>query len=254
MRYNDKVALITAAANGIGRATCDIIAREGGIVVAVDNHQERLDTAVAALTNAGGRAHGRLCDAMDQSQVDATVASVVKEFGRIDVLVNAVGGSTVISRPAAKVDELTFEDWRKLIDFNLNGTFLFLHAVVPVMKMQKGGKIVNLASIAGRGLSASSSVAYCAAKGGIIALTRKLSIELGEFNINVNAIAPGLTLSERIRPHWNQRSPEAQSAEIDRTPLKRVAEPIDQAKVIAFLASSDADFVTGLTIDVTGGL
>ena len=254
MRYNDKVALITAAANGIGRATCDIIAREGGIVVAVDNHQERLDTAVAALTNAGGRAHGRLCDAMDQSQVDATVASVVKEFGRIDVLVNAVGGSTVISRPAAKVDELTFEDWRKLIDFNLNGTFLFLHADVPVMKMQKGGKIVNLASIAGRGLSASSSVAYCAAKGGIIALTRKLSIELGEFNINVNAIAPGLTLSERIRPHWNQRSPEAQSAEIDRTPLKRVAEPIDQAKVIAFLASSDADFVTGLTIDVTGGL
>ena len=254
MRYKDKVALITAAANGIGRATCDIVAREGGIVVAVDNHQERLDTAVDALIKAGGRAHGRLCDAMDQTQVDATVASVVKEFGRIDVLVNAVGGSTIISRPAAKVDELTLDEWQKLINFNLNGTFLFLHAVVPVMKAQKGGKIVNLASIAGRGLSASSSVAYCAAKGGIIALTRKLSIELGEFNINVNAIAPSLTLTERIRPHWNQRSPEAQTAEIDRTPLKRVAEAADQAKVIGFLASSDADFVTGLTIDVTGGL
>jgi NAD(P)-dependent dehydrogenase (short-subunit alcohol dehydrogenase family) len=254
MRYKDKVALVTAAANGIGRATCDIIAREGGIVVAVDNHQERLDAAVDAMTKAGGRAHGRLCDALDQSQVDAVVAGGAREFGRIDVLVNAVGGSTIIPRPAAKVDELTLDEWQRLITFNLNGTFLFLHAVVPVMKAQKSGKIVNLASIAGRGLSSSSSIAYCAAKGGIIALTRKLSLELGEFNINVNAIAPSLTLTERIRPHWNQRSPEAQSAEIERTPLKRVAEAPDQAKVICFLASSDADFVTGLTIDVTGGL
>ncbi|MGA3000261.1 MAG: SDR family NAD(P)-dependent oxidoreductase [Acetobacteraceae bacterium] len=254
MRYKDKVALITAAANGIGRATCDIIAREGGIVVAVDNHQERLDAAVDAMTKTGGQAHGRLCDALDQSQVDAVVAGVAKEFGQIDVLVNAVGGSTIIPRPAAKVDELTLDEWQRLINFNLNGTFLFLHAVVPVMKAQKSGKIVNLASIAGRGLSSSSSIAYCAAKGGIIALTRKLSLELGEFNINVNAIAPSLTLTERIRPHWNQRSPEAQSAEIERTPLKRVAEAQDQAKVICFLASSEADFVTGLTIDVTGGL
>jgi len=125
---------------------------------------------------------------------------------------------------------------------------------VPVMKRQKSGKIVNLASIAGRGLSQVSSSAYSAAKGGIIAFTRKLSFELGPFGINVNAIAPSLTLTERIRPHWNQRSPDAQAAEIARTPLRRVAEAADQAKVICFLASSDADFVTGLTIDVTGGL
>jgi len=254
MRYEDKVALITAAASGIGRATCDMIAREGGTVVAVDNNTERLNAAVDAMNKAGGRAYGRPCDALDQSQVDAVVADVAKEFGRIDVLVNAVGGSTIIARPAATVDELSLDEWQRLINFNLNGTFLFLHAVVPLMKAQRSGKIVNLASIAGRGLSSSSSVAYCAAKGGIIALTRKLSIELGQFNINVNAIAPSLTLTERIRPHWNQRSPEAQETEIERTPLKRVAEAIDQAKVICFLASGDADFVTGLTIDVTGGL
>ena len=254
MRYQGKVALITAAANGIGRATAGIMANEGAIVVAVDNHQERLDTAVDAITKAGGRVHGRLCDALDPAQVDAVVANVAREFGHIDILVNAVGGSTIIAQPAAKVDELSFDDWLKLIDFNLSGTFLFTHAVVPLMKARKGGKIVNLASIAGRGLSAVSSVAYSAAKGGIIAMTRKLSIELGPFNINVNAIAPSLTLTERIRPHWNQRSPEAQSAEIERTPLKRVAEAADQAKVICFLASGDADFVTGLTIDVTGGL
>src|SRR5258707_5467958 len=121
------------------------------------------------------------------------------------------------------------------------------------MKRQRGGKIVNLASIAGRGLSANSSSAYAAAKGGIIAFTRKLAHELGPDGVNINAIAPSVTLTERIRPHWERRSQEAQAAEIDKTPLRRVAEAPDQAKVICFLASSDADFITGVTIDVTGG-
>jgi NAD(P)-dependent dehydrogenase (short-subunit alcohol dehydrogenase family) len=148
---------------------------------------------------------------------------------------------------------LSLDEWKKLIDFNLDGTFLFTHAVVPVMKRQKSGKIVNLASIAGRGRSVSSSSAYAAAKGGIIAFTKKLCYELGPYGININAIAPSVTLTERIRPHWERRSQEDQAREIDKTPLRRVAEAADQAKVICFLASSDADFVTGVTIDVTGG-
>ena len=254
MRFKDRVALITAGASGIGRATADIMAREGGIVVIADNNQGRLDTTVGTIEKAGGRAHGKLVDALDRSQVDRLVPAVAQEFGAIDILVNAVGGSTIIPQPGRPLEELSFEEWQKLIAFNLDGTFLFTHAVVPIMKRQKRGKIVNLASIAGRGLSLSSSSAYATAKGGIIALTRKLSLELGSYNITVNAIAPSLTLTERIRPHWNQRSPEAQAAEIERTPLKRVAEAVDQANVICFLASSDADFVTGLTIDVTGGL
>jgi NAD(P)-dependent dehydrogenase (short-subunit alcohol dehydrogenase family) len=253
MRFTDKVAVITAFANGIGRATAEIMAREGAIVVGVDNHPERLETAVAALRAGGGVAHGRLCDALDQAKVDAIVASIDKEFGAVDILVNAVGGSTIIANPGADVDELSFDDWQRLIAFNLSGTFLFTHAVVPIMKRRRHGKIVNLASIAGRGLSASSSSAYAAAKGGIIAFTRKLAFELGPHGITVNAIAPSLTLTERIRPHWEKRSAEAQADEIARTPLRRVAEAADQAKVICFLASSDADFVTGVTIDVTGG-
>ena len=253
MRFKDKVAVITASANGIGRATAEIMAREGAIVVGVDNHPDRLETAVAALRGTGGRAHGRRCDALAQRQVETTVAAVEKEFGGIDILVNAVGGSTIIANSSANVDELTFEEWQSLIAFNLNGTFLFTHAVVPIMKRRRSGKIVNLASIAGRGLSASSSSSYAAAKGGIIAFTRKLAFELGPFGITINAIAPSLTLTERIRPHWGKRTAEAQSAEIARTPLRRVAEAADQAKVICFLASSDADFVTGVTIDVTGG-
>jgi NAD(P)-dependent dehydrogenase (short-subunit alcohol dehydrogenase family) len=255
MRFQDKVALITAAASGIGRATADIMAREGSAVVVVDNDEQRLDRAVAALREAGGggRAQRRLCNALDAAEVAATVGSIVREFGRIDILVNAVGGSTIIAKSGATVDELTFAEWQRLLDFNLSGTFLFTHAVVPVMKAQRSGKIVNLASIAGRGLSDTSSSAYAAAKGGIIAFTRKLAFELGPFGININAIAPSLTLSERLRPRWDQTSPEDQQAAIQRVPLRRIAEPVDQAKVICFLASSDADFVTGVTIDVTGG-
>ena len=254
MRFEGKVALITAAANGIGRATAEIMAREGAIVIAVDNHQGRLDEAVPALRRDGVKVEGKLIDALDAVQVDKLVADVERDHGRIDILVNAVGGSTVIDKPAATTEQLTLADWQKLIAFNLDGTFLVTHAVIPVMKRRRSGKIVNLASIAGRGLSANSSSAYAAAKGGIIAFTRKLAHELGPEGINVNAIAPSVTLTERIRPHWEKRSQGSQAEEIERTPLRRVAEAVDQARVVCFLASSDADFVTGITIDVTGGV
>jgi NAD(P)-dependent dehydrogenase (short-subunit alcohol dehydrogenase family) len=254
MRFEGRVALITAAASGIGRATANIISREGGRVAAVDTNRERLDTAVAEFIAAGGEAHGYNIDALVQDKVESTVADVAKRFGRIDILVNAVGGSTIIARPAAAVEELSLAEWEALLQFNLTGTFLFTHAVVPIMKRQRGGKIVNLASIAGRGKSSASSAAYATAKGGIIALTTKLAHELGPHGINVNAVAPATTMTERIRPRWEQRPPEERQADIERTPLRRMGEAVDQANVICFLASSHADFVTGVTIDVTGGL
>ena len=254
MRFTGKVALITAAASGIGRATANIIGREGGRIAAVDIDRERLDATIADIEASGGEAHAYNIDALEEMKVDNAVADTVKRFGRIDILVNAVGGSTIIAKSNATTEELTLAEWQSLIHFNLTGTFLFTHAVIPVMKRQKGGKIVNLASIAGRGKSASSSSAYAAAKGGIIAMTRKLANELGPYGINVNAIAPAITLTERIRPRWEQRPPEERQADIQRTPLRRLGEAVDQANVICFLASSHADFVTGLTIDVTGGL
>jgi NAD(P)-dependent dehydrogenase (short-subunit alcohol dehydrogenase family) len=253
MRFTNKVALITAAANGIGRATAEIMVREGATVIAVDNHQGRLEAATTALKRSG-RAEGRLADALVPAEVEALVADVVRQHGAVDILVNAVGGSTVIANPQATTEQLSFDDWQKLIAFNLDGTFLVTHAVIPVMRRQRSGKIVNLASIAGRGLSQNSSSAYAVAKGGIIAFTRKLANELGPDGINVNAIAPSITLTERIRPHWDKRSQASQAEEIERTPLRRIALPEDQARVICFLASTDADFVTGLTIDVTGGV
>jgi NAD(P)-dependent dehydrogenase (short-subunit alcohol dehydrogenase family) len=254
MRFKDKVALITAVGSGIGRATADIMAAEGAVIIGVDNDERRLAMAMETMNMSGGRAIGRPTNALDESQVTEVVAWAAKQYGTIDILVNAVGGSTIIEKPSATLDELSLTDWQKIVAFNLDGTFLFCHAVIPLMKRRKNGKIVNLASIAGRGLSIASSGAYAAAKGGIIALTRKLSLELGPYNINVNAIAPSRTLTERIRPRFNQQSPEDQAAEIERVPLRRMAEAADQAKVICFLASSDADYVTGQTIDVTGGL
>ena len=254
MRFTGKVALITAAASGIGRATAGIIGSEGGRIAAVDSNRERLDDTVAEIRRAGGEAHPYLANALEEKEVAATVADCENRFGRIDILVNAVGGSTIIEKPAALVDELTLAEWQALLHFNLTGTFLFTHMVVPVMKRQKSGKIVNLASIAGRGKSVASSSAYAAAKGGIIALTTKLASELGPHGINVNAIAPATTLTERIRPRWEQRPPEMRERDIEATPLRRMGVAMDQANVIAFLASSHADFVTGLTIDVTGGL
>jgi NAD(P)-dependent dehydrogenase (short-subunit alcohol dehydrogenase family) len=254
VRFDGRVALITAAASGIGRATAEIIGAEGGTVVAVDTDEGRLKDAVGAIQAAGGRAHAHRADALDAGQVDGVVERAVREHGHVDVLVNAVGGSTIIPRPAATVDELTLAEWQQLLTFNLDGTFLFCHALAPVMKRQRGGKIVNISSIAGRGISASSSSAYAAAKGGIIAFTKKLAQELGPFGVTVNAIAPSMTLTERIRPRWEKRSAEEQAQEVFRTPLRRMAEAPDQARVICFLASSDADFVTGVTIDVTGGI
>src|SRR5216110_3679036 len=237
MRFQGRIALITAGGRGIGRATAEIIGREGGTVVLVDTDKAALDEAAGALRKGGGTAHTLVADALDAAQVESTVQRIVQEHRRIDILVNAVGGSTIIGKPSAPIDELSLEDWQRLLHFNLTGTFLFCHAVVPVMKRQRAGKIVNISSIAGRGLSASSSSAYAAAKGGIIAFTRKLAHELGPFGVTVNAIAPSLTLTERIRPHWERRTPEQQAAEIARTPLKRVAEARDQARVICFLAS-----------------
>ena len=253
MRFQGRVALITAAGRGIGRATAEIIGREGGTVVAVDRDKAAVEDLVHTIRLAGGAADALVADGLDAAQVDDVVRRTVATHERVDILVNAVGGSTIIGKPAAAVEELSLGEWQQLLDFNLTGTFLFLRAVVPVMKRQRAGKIVNISSIAGRGLSPTSSSAYATAKGGIIALTRKLSLELGPHGITVNAIAPSLTLSPRLRPRWDGMSKEEQAREIERVPLRRIALPEDQARVICFLASADADFVTGVTIDVTGG-
>ena len=195
MRFSDKVALISGAGSGIGRATAQMIGAEGGTVVGGDLDRAAIEQIMNEIRRAGGKAHGLVANALEAADVARVVQQTIAAYGRIDILVNAVGGSTIIPNSGATVDALTLDEWQRLLPFNLNGTFLFCNAVVPIMKRQRSGKIVNISSIAGRGLSQSSSSAYATAKGGIIAFTRKLSFELGPYGITCNAIAPSRTLS-----------------------------------------------------------
>jgi NAD(P)-dependent dehydrogenase (short-subunit alcohol dehydrogenase family) len=254
MRFRERVAIITGGGSGIGRATAQLMAAEGGKLALVDLDVGAMSAMAQTIEAESGIVTTVAADVLDDSAVDRMVQTVLSRFGRIDILVNAVGGSTIIERSSAPVEELTLDEWERVLAFNLRGTFLCTHAVIPQMKRQGSGRIVNLSSVAARGDSPRSGAAYAAAKAGIRALTRKLAIELGPYGITCNAVAPSMTLSERIeRRLWHPRTPEEQKAIIEAVPLKRVSTPADQAKVILFLASDDAAFVSGQTIEVTGG-
>ena len=252
MRFQNKVALVTAAASGIGKATAEILAREGAHLVAVDLNPDSLSDLSKSIKAEGGIITTNEVNVLEEEPVKNLVDSVIANLGKIDILVNAVGGSTIIQNSSASVDNLAFDDWNKVLDFNLRGTFLCTHEVIKHMKRQGNGKIVNISSDAAHSLGEPSS-AYVAAKAGIMAFTKKVAKESGPYGVTCNAIAPGMTLSERIQPRWEGRSEEQRQIIIDQIPLGRLSKPEDQAKVIAFLASEDANYVTGVTIDTSGG-
>jgi len=252
MRFQNKVALVTASASGIGKATAEILAREGAHLVAADLNPDSLSNLSKSIKAEGGTITTKEVNVLEEEPVKNLVDSLIADLGKIDILVNAVGGSTVIKNSSASVDNLEFDDWNKILDFNLRGTFLCTHEVVKHMKRQGNGKIVNISSDAAHSLGEPSS-AYVAAKAGIMAFTKKVAKESGPYGVTCNAIAPGMTLSERIQPRWAQRSEEQRQIIIDQIPLGRLSQPEDQAKVIAFLASEDANYVTGVTIDTSGG-
>jgi NAD(P)-dependent dehydrogenase (short-subunit alcohol dehydrogenase family) len=256
MRFASRVAVVTGAGDGIGRATSLLLAKEGASVVAVDVDGQALRRTADGIGAAGGLCLPVEADVLDAGDADRLVNRALARFGGIDVLVNAVGGSTILARPDAGIDEISPEEWERVLAFNLRGTYLCIHAVVPHMKQRRRGAIVNLSSIVARGDQAASrtSPPYVLAKSGLRALTRKLARDLGPFGIRCNAAAPGVTLTDRIGRLLAQRSREEREAMAAAVPLRRLATPEDVAKVVAFLASDDAGFVSGQTIEVTGGL
>ena len=238
-----KIAVVTAAGRGIGRATALLLARWGATVIAVDRDAEALAPVVEEMVRLGCRAEAAPADVCDETAVAALFASVAERHSRVDILVNAVGGG----KPAA-LETISAAEWTRMLDFNV--TSCFLCAREAARHMPDGGRIVNVASLAGVSTSQLQGAHYTAGKAAVIGLTRHLARELGPRGIRVNAIAPGATLTERIRA---QMHPERERELAARVPLGRLATPDDQAGVILFLASSLSAYVTGVTIDVSGG-
>lgn len=240
-----QVAVVTGAGRGIGRAAARMLADAGAHAVIVDMDGEAAEDAAAEVTGPGASAEAALADVTDESQVRRLFAGVFERHGRIDVLVNAVGGG----RPVPFL-EITGGEWDRMFDLNVRQCFLCSREAARYMARGGGGRIVNVISLAGLKTSVLQGAHYTAAKSAVVGLTRHLAVELAPLGILVNGIAPGVTATERIE---KQMTPERRQSVLSRIPLGRIATPQDQAGVILFLVSPLAGYVTGTVIDVSGG-
>ncbi len=244
-----RVAVVTGAARGIGAATALQFAREGASVAVLDLDEQACAETVDRIKAAGGTAVGYGCDVSDEAQADAVINKVAGELGGVDVLVNNAG----VLRDNL-LHKMSVSDWDTVMNVHLRGAFLCSRAAQRHMVPKRSGKIVNTSSVSALGNRGQAN--YAAAKAGIQGLTRTLAMELGPFNINVNAVAPGFIVTEMTdataaRVGVSAAEMRARAAEI--TPLRRVGRPEDIARVVAFLAGDAASFITGQTIYVDGG-
>ena len=244
MKLKDRVCIITGGGAGIGLATARRFAVEGAIVVVCDLRQADVDAAVESVKGLGARARGFGLSVTDRAAVDAMVAAVKTEFGRIDVLVNNAG----ITQDA-RLQKMTLEQFDRVIDVNLRGVFHCSQAVADTMVLQGSGVILNASSIVGL-YGNFGQTNYAASKFGVIGFTKTWSRELGPKGIRVNAVAPGF-----VGTHILDTIPEKVLAEMTQeVPLRRLGKPEEIASVYAFLASDDASYVNGAVIEVSGGL
>ena len=244
MRLQDKVCVVTGAAQGIGLATARKFAREGAVVVCCDRRQDGVDEAVAACRAEGARAEGFIVDVTRREQVDAMAAGVKARFGRIDVLVNNAG----ITQDA-RLQKMTLAQFDAVIDVNLRGVFHCAQAVVDTMVEQGAGVILNASSVVGI-YGNYGQTNYAASKFGVIGFTKTWSRELGPKGVRVNAVAPGFVET----PILATVPPKVLEQMRQSVPLRRLAQPEEVASVYAFLASDEASYVNGAVIEVSGGL
>ena len=243
MKLKDKVALITGGGSGIGEATARLFAGEGAELALCDLREEEVNRVAKAITDQGGKSRYYLADVSSKEQVDAMVEKLVTDFGRLDILINNAG----ITRDSL-MRRMKEEQWDQVIDVNLKGSFLCAKAASFPMSEQKYGKINNTSSVGSLGNIGQAN--YAAAKAGVIGLTKTLALELARFNINVNCVAPGATLTPMTAAIPNEIAERYK----EKIPLKRFADPKEVAYLHLFLVSDQADYITGQVIFVDGGL
>ncbi len=246
--FSDKVVFITGGGHGIGRAFALNFAAEGAAVAIAELDAQRAAATVGDIKEQGGKAVALPCDVSDREQVQAAVSQTLAEYGQLDILIN----NAVSPNLTGSLEELEDLDWDHNFDVNVKGSFYCFRAVAPYMKERRYGKVVSMASIVGRrGSAEPTSAAYSASKAGIIGLTATMARELGPYNINVNAIAPGSINT----PRWRDARNEAQiDRTIQGTALKRLGEAEDIVGMALMLASDHASFITGQVVTIDGGM
>jgi 3-oxoacyl-[acyl-carrier protein] reductase len=250
--FTGKVAIVTGAAHGFGRAISVAFAQRGARVWACDVIEPELRVTRHQCEATGGSCVVRVVDVSDKRAVDAFVAEVVAASGTVDVLVNNAGG--VLGQVGRPLETVSSADWQAIFDVNVTGAFYFSQAVSPAMKAARRGRIVNISSGAGLGVSLTGIQAYASAKAAQIGLTRQLAHELGPWGITVNNIAPGFVRSNpTTERQWESYGEDGQRALVDRIALKRLGAPDDIAHGVLFFASDYAGWITGQVLSIDGG-
>ena len=245
-RLTGRVAIITGAARGIGKAMAFKMVREGASVALLDILSEEVAQVAQDLEVISGKALGIKTDVSHKNEVNQAVERTLKHFGKVDILVNNAG----VVNPAL-LEDVKEKDWEEVIGVNLKGTFYCTQAVLPSMKKNRYGKIVNIGSRASLGKE--ERTAYSATKAGLLGVTRTWALELGQYNINVNYIGPGPIATELFKSVNPENSPKTR-ATLKGIPLKRMGQPEDVANLASFLASDEASFITGQAIFICGGI
>ena len=241
-----KIALVTGAGSGIGRAHCELLAARGAAVIVNDLHAEAAQETVARVRAAGGQALACIADVSNRASVIEAFAAAQQQVGAVDILVNNAGIPGGM-RPLEEIDEAAID---LMLAVTVKGAMLCTQAVLPAMKQRRSGKIINTASITAYGTHRNVS-AYAASKGAIISLTRAWAREFAEWNIHVNAVAPG-RVQTPMSAELSANPEYAREVQL-RVPLGRRAQPEEIASVVAFLASPDADYMTGQILGPNGG-
>jgi 3-oxoacyl-[acyl-carrier protein] reductase len=244
MPLSSRVALVTGASQGIGRACALKLAKEGARLVVAARNQEKLNELVAEIMAAGGKAAAFTLDVADEDQVKPTVKAAIAQFGKIDILVNNAG----ITRDQL-VMRMKRADWDAVLQTNLTSAYLCIQQVIGSMLKQRWGRIINITSVFGQ-MGQAGQANYSASKAGLIGLTMAIAREVGSRNITCNAVAPGFIETAMTAV----LSEELKRTAVQQIPLGRVGSPDDVASAVAFLASDDASYITGHVLNVNGGL